>query len=88
MSPNLTPEGQDEFIKSVIATRRTEDPDIYDKIIVADNRYSRFLIGFATVLLIILFLYAYYDKEHGNSEIMVYGSIVVIGSLLASGLAL
>jgi len=87
LSENTTPDGRDIFVKKVISTRRSYEPDIYDRIIVADSTWSRFLVSLATIVLVILFMYAYYVKEP-DQRVMIYGSIGTIGALVASGLGL
>lgn len=88
LSEYPSPDGQEEYIKKVVAARRLNDPEIYDKILVTDNKYSRLLVSFATVLLIVIFLYGYMKGDSSDPNVMIYGSIIAIGSLLASGVSL
>jgi len=88
LSEYPSPDGQEEYIKKVIHTRQQNEPDIYERIIVTDNKYSRLLVSIATIVLIVIFLYAYQVKESADPNVMIYGSILSIGLLLASGVSL
>lgn len=88
LSENPSPDGQMEFVKKVVATRKQNDPNIYDKIIVADNSYAKLMVSISTIIMIIIFLYAYKDREKANPNVMIYGSILSIGLSIASGVSL
>lgn len=87
LAPDTSDTGRKEFMDRIIGLRKMNDPDIYEKIIVIDHNWSRFAVSFATIVLVFLFMYGYYAKEP-KQEIMVYGSIAAIGSLVASGIVL
>lgn len=77
--------GRDNFIRSVIQARKNKDPDIYDKILMSGTKYAALLISLSIILLVFLFLYAFFTKN-SDQRVMVYGTIGVIGMLISSGI--
>lgn len=87
LSSDTTDEGRRAYIDRIIGLRKINDPDIYEKIVVTEHTWSRFAVSFATIVIVFLFMYGYYAQEP-KQEVMVYGSIAAIGSLVASGLVI
>lgn len=87
LSSDKSQQGTESYIHSVINRRMEADPDIYKKIIVGE-KYAGLMISIATVLLVIIFIYAIYAKENADEKIMIYSSIAAIGLLVASGVTI
>lgn len=87
MSPGKSGYERERYIQDIISLRKSHDPDIYEKIIVGNKRMS-LMISIATVLLVIIYIYAIYAGDHAEPKIMVYTSAAVITLLIASGATL
>lgn len=87
LSSDTSAEGRKAFLDRVIGLRKMNDPDIYEKIIVTETTWSSFLVSIATIIVVFMFMYAFYSKKP-TQEVMVYGSIAAIGALIGSGLVI
>lgn len=88
LSADQSTEGRADFVRSVIRARKENDPSFYKRVILPEHGYASLMITLATIILVILFVYAFINGPDTDQKIMVYSSVAVIGLLVSSGLGL
>lgn len=84
LSGDQSPEGLRRYAETLEDLRRSSG--IYA--VATTSPLAGVYISLAVVILVCIFLYMLYGGKDANEEIVVYGSIISIGLLIASGISI